>query len=228
MVATSRQLKAQQTRAMMVSAAAAEFARRGYDATSLSDITATFNKPKEALRYHFSSKAQLAQAVLETQYYSWSSMLAVARESSATGIVGLLALLGTAADESTRSPFPRAAIALLTNRSTLEIELPEVPFDWFEVADSYLIAATTAREIAIEQLPVDTSGSPSTRATADVLINSSFGVHQAHHHGLESVDILELLARVWRPLLVGFGAHDADAMIGDSQREILSRRASLK
>jgi AcrR family transcriptional regulator len=62
-----RQLRAEQTRATIITAAADLFDRHGYESTSLSDIVEHAQVTKGALYFHFSSKESLAQAVLDEQ-----------------------------------------------------------------------------------------------------------------------------------------------------------------
>ena len=65
-----RQLRAEQTRATIITAAADLFDRHGYESTSLSDIVEHAQVTKGALYFHFTSKEELAQAVLAEQVSS--------------------------------------------------------------------------------------------------------------------------------------------------------------
>ncbi len=63
----ARQLRAEQTRATIITAAADLFDRHGYESTSLSDIVAHARVTKGALYFHFAAKEDLAHAILELQ-----------------------------------------------------------------------------------------------------------------------------------------------------------------
>jgi AcrR family transcriptional regulator len=60
----AQQERARRTRAAIVEAAAAEFARRGYAAASVNTILEGSNATKGAMYFHFQSKEDLARAVL--------------------------------------------------------------------------------------------------------------------------------------------------------------------
>jgi len=62
-----RQLRAEQTRATIIRAAAELFDQKGYERTSLSDIVAHAKVTKGALYFHFAAKEDLAQAIMELQ-----------------------------------------------------------------------------------------------------------------------------------------------------------------
>lgn len=63
----ARQVRAEQTRATIITAAADLFDRQGYESTSLSDIVEHAHVTKGALYFHFAAKEDLAHAILELQ-----------------------------------------------------------------------------------------------------------------------------------------------------------------
>lgn len=60
-----QQERARRTRSAIVRSAAAEFAKRGYAAASISSILEHSNTTKGAMYFHFTSKEELARAVLD-------------------------------------------------------------------------------------------------------------------------------------------------------------------
>ncbi|OKK14677.1 gamma-butyrolactone-binding protein [Streptomyces sp. CB00455] len=64
----ARQERAVRTRRAILEAAAAVFDERGYDAATIADILSRAGVTKGALYFHFSSKQELAQGVLEEQF----------------------------------------------------------------------------------------------------------------------------------------------------------------
>ncbi|CAM5687686.1 hypothetical protein SCALM49S_09773 [Streptomyces californicus] len=67
----ARQLRAEQTRSTIITAAADLFDRRGYESTSLSDIVEHVQVTKGALYFHFAAKeAWPAPAILELQSHA--------------------------------------------------------------------------------------------------------------------------------------------------------------
>src|SRR5689334_12795925 len=64
----ARQDRAERTRTAILDAAAAVFDERGFSGASLSDILTKAGVTKGALYFHFSSKEELARAVIEEQF----------------------------------------------------------------------------------------------------------------------------------------------------------------
>src|ERR1044072_9138556 len=62
-----RQLRAEQTRSTIITAAADLFDQHGYESTSLSDIVEHAQVTKGALYFHFAAKEDLAHAIMEIQ-----------------------------------------------------------------------------------------------------------------------------------------------------------------
>ncbi|GAB2717126.1 ScbR family autoregulator-binding transcription factor [Streptomyces bullii] len=86
----ARQLRAEQTRATIITAAADLFDRHGYESTSLSDIVEHAHVTKGALYFHFAAKEDLAQAILEIQSETCRRL---ARETDSRGHSSLEALM---------------------------------------------------------------------------------------------------------------------------------------
>src|SRR5262249_39937193 len=66
--ALPRQDRAERTRNAILEAAAVVFDERGFNGASLSDILAKAGVTKGALYFHFSSKEELARAIVEEQF----------------------------------------------------------------------------------------------------------------------------------------------------------------
>ncbi|MFI5987233.1 ScbR family autoregulator-binding transcription factor [Streptomyces sp. NPDC051555] len=64
----ARQERAVRTRRAILEAAASVFDERGYDAATIADILARAGVTKGALYFHFASKQELAQGVLDEQF----------------------------------------------------------------------------------------------------------------------------------------------------------------
>src|SRR5690242_21545131 len=88
----ARQLRAEQTRATIITAAADLFDRQGYESTSLSDIVEHAQVTKGTLYFHFAAKEDLAQAIMEIQSRVSRQ---VAGEMDARGHSSLEALIRT-------------------------------------------------------------------------------------------------------------------------------------
>lgn len=69
----ARQERAVRTRRAILEAAAAVFDERGYEAATIADILARAGVTKGALYFHFCSKQELAQGVLDEQFVEGES-----------------------------------------------------------------------------------------------------------------------------------------------------------
>src|SRR3954454_24421904 len=88
----ARQLRAEQTRAAIITAAADLFDRHGYESTSLSDIVAHAKVTKGALYFHFAAKEDLARAILQLNATAAKTLVA---EIEGRGCSSLEALIRT-------------------------------------------------------------------------------------------------------------------------------------
>ncbi|MFI7409471.1 ScbR family autoregulator-binding transcription factor [Streptomyces sp. NPDC049627] len=109
-----RQLRAEQTRTTILTAAAELFDRHGYESTSLSDIVEHAQVTKGALYFHFAAKDDLAQAIMELQSRASRQ---VANEMDARGHSSLETLMRTTfgiTRLTVEGPIPRAGLRLAT------------------------------------------------------------------------------------------------------------------
>ena len=110
----ARQLRAEQTRATIITAAADLFDRHGYESTSLSDIVEHAHVTKGALYFHFAAKEDLAHAIMEIQSRTSRQM---ARDIDARGYTSLEALIRITfgiTRLSVEGPIARAGLRLAT------------------------------------------------------------------------------------------------------------------
>lgn len=76
----AQQERARRTRAAIVEAAAYEFSKRGYTAASVNTILEGSRATKGAMYFHFSSKEELARAVLQTAVEKYTGVMDAPRE----------------------------------------------------------------------------------------------------------------------------------------------------
>jgi AcrR family transcriptional regulator len=201
-------LQGQQTRAAIVRAAAEQIASAGYAGSSLSDIAARLGKPKTALRHHFGTKSEVAIAVAAFQNDSWTRMRDAAADRDAPGLRTLLALLSSAIEDSHAEPYASAVIMMRVTQRETGVDLPDVPFSWFEIVRFHL-----SRAQAQGDLPADLD----TERSARLVLDSTFGIHQRHVSGATRATLDTDYATLWRYLLLGVGVVDPDRIIGDIQ-----------
>jgi len=70
-----RRIKGPRTRAEIVAAAEAHFARRGFEAARLEDIATEVGIRRAAIFYHFGDKQELYAAVLDEIFGNWTAVL---------------------------------------------------------------------------------------------------------------------------------------------------------
>ncbi|MGD8194293.1 TetR family transcriptional regulator [Herbiconiux sp. P18] len=206
---SNRQQQKAQTREEILRAAAAQFAERGFDATSLADIAAEMGRPKSALGYHqFRSKDEIANAVVTQKLHDWDAIRMRADRHEPAGVPRLLTLLLTAAVDARADAFGLATIRLiLESRRFGRFELPGLPFNWFDYTDSQLRDA-----VQLGQLPPEAE----PREVGQLIINAAFGLFESENQGFQPVDTEAGLRDIWLRLLVGLGAADPEGLVAST------------
>ncbi|MEV0174758.1 ScbR family autoregulator-binding transcription factor [Streptomyces sp. NPDC050803] len=142
-----RQLRAEQTRATIITAAADLFDRHGYESTSLSDIVEHAQVTKGALYFHFAAKDDLAQAIMELQSRASRQ---VAGEMDARGYSSLEALMRTTfgvARLSVEGPIPRAGLRLAIGGVPVKSPLQHPFTEWLELASRKFLGAAKESDV---------------------------------------------------------------------------------
>ncbi|MEU1056211.1 ScbR family autoregulator-binding transcription factor [Streptomyces sp. NPDC005876] len=143
----ARQLRAEQTRATIITAAADLFDRHGYESTSLSDIVEHAHVTKGALYFHFAAKEDLAQAIMEIQS---RTSLRLAREMDGRGYSSLEALMRLTfgiARLSVEGPVLRAGLRLATGGVPVRPPLRHPFSEWLELASVKLLGAVEEADV---------------------------------------------------------------------------------
>ncbi|MGW3207723.1 ScbR family autoregulator-binding transcription factor [Streptomyces sp. NPDC001135] len=143
----ARQLRAEQTRTTIITAAADLFDRHGYESTSLSDIVAHAKVTKGALYFHFAAKEDLAHAILELNARAARKLVA---EVDSRGYSSLEALMRTTfgvARLAVEDPVPRAALRLATADVTVPPPLRHPFTEWLDFATRKFTAAVREADV---------------------------------------------------------------------------------
>ncbi|MFJ1968742.1 ScbR family autoregulator-binding transcription factor [Streptomyces sp. NPDC087903] len=143
----ARQLRAEQTRATIITAAADLFDRHGYESTSLSDIVDHAQVTKGALYFHFAAKEDLAHAIMELQARTSRRL---ATEMDARGCSSLEALMRITfgiARLSVEGPIPRAGLRLATGGVEVRPPLRHPFTEWLDIASRRLIGAVKESDL---------------------------------------------------------------------------------
>ncbi|MEU6371883.1 ScbR family autoregulator-binding transcription factor [Streptomyces sp. NPDC046909] len=190
----ARQLRAEQTRAAIITAAADLFDRRGYESTSLSDIVEYAQVTKGALYFHFAAKQDLAHAIMELQS---RNLQRLAAEMDSRGYTALEALIRTTfamARLSVEGPVPRAGLRLAADGLALPPAFPHPFAQCLELSTRRLHGAVKEADL---QPDIDVD------AAAHSLVCSLVGTRIVGHH-LEPVTRQpRRLAEMWHILIRG-------------------------
>ncbi|MFD9396289.1 ScbR family autoregulator-binding transcription factor [Streptomyces sp. NPDC060000] len=123
----ARQLRAEQTRTTIITAAADLFDRHGYESTSLSDIVAHAHVTKGALYFHFAAKEDLAHAIMELQSSAARRIAGEIDDRGYASLEGLIRLTFALTRLSVEGPIARAGLRLATGGVAVRPPLPH-PF----------------------------------------------------------------------------------------------------
>ncbi|MEU6574233.1 ScbR family autoregulator-binding transcription factor [Streptomyces sp. NPDC046805] len=143
----ARQLRAEQTRATIITAAADLFDRQGYESTSLSDIVEHAQVTKGALYFHFAAKEDLAHAIMQLQSRAAAQ---VARDTDSRGCSALESLMRTTfgiARLAVEGPIPRAGLRLATADIAVRPPLAHPFAEWLDLATRKLLAAVQESDV---------------------------------------------------------------------------------
>ncbi|MEU6665413.1 ScbR family autoregulator-binding transcription factor [Streptomyces sp. NPDC046727] len=130
----ARQLRAEQTRATIITAAADLFDRHGYESTSLSDIVAHAKVTKGALYFHFAAKEDLAHAILELQARAAQQLVADVENRGCSSLEALMRTTFGIARLAVDDPVPRAGLRLATADIAVRPPLRHPFTEWLEFA----------------------------------------------------------------------------------------------
>lgn len=146
----ARQDRAERTRNVILDAAAEAFEERGFAGASLSDILARAGVTKGALYFHFSSKEDLAMALVEEQ---WKIELPPL-EAPKNPVQSVIDLCHSFCNNLCTNTRVRASNRLVTE-GNFERPLPEVYTRWVDMLHHFLKVAQTTGDLRQELDPAD-------------------------------------------------------------------------
>ncbi|MFE9610029.1 ScbR family autoregulator-binding transcription factor [Streptomyces sp. NPDC006012] len=143
----ARQLRAEQTRATIITAAADLFDRRGYDSTSLSDIVEHARVTKGALYFHFAAKEDLAHAIMELQSRTVRQLAAEVDRRGGSSLESLMRTTFGIARLAVEGPIPRAGLRLATADIAVRPPLRHPFTEWLELATRRILGAVKESDL---------------------------------------------------------------------------------
>ncbi|MDO0925154.1 ScbR family autoregulator-binding transcription factor [Streptomyces sp. TG1A-8] len=142
-----RQLRAEQTRATIITAAADLFDRQGYECTSLSDIVGHAQVTKGALYFHFAAKEDLAHAILELQARAAQQVVADIEGRGLSSLESLMRTTFAIARLAVEDPVPRAGLRLATADVAVRPPLRHPFTEWQEFATRKFTGAVKEADV---------------------------------------------------------------------------------
>ncbi|MFE9171276.1 ScbR family autoregulator-binding transcription factor [Streptomyces kebangsaanensis] len=142
-----RQLRAEQTRATIITAAADLFDQKGYERTSLSDIVAHANVTKGALYFHFAAKEDLAQAIMELQSRAAHRVTSDVDGRGCSSLEALIRITYALTRLAVEGPITRAGLRLATGGVEARPPLRHPFTEWLEIITRKLLGAARESDI---------------------------------------------------------------------------------
>lgn len=143
----ARQLRAEQTRATIITAAADLFDRHGYESTSLSDIVEHAQVTKGALYFHFAAKEDLAHAIMELQSQAAQRVAGEIDNRGYSSLEALMRLTFGLTRLSVEGPIARAGLRLATGGVAVKPPLRHPFIEWAELISRGLLGAVREADI---------------------------------------------------------------------------------
>ncbi|MET8244012.1 ScbR family autoregulator-binding transcription factor [Streptomyces sp. NPDC005202] len=142
-----RQLRAEQTRATIITAAADLFDRHGYERTSLSDIVEHAQVTKGALYFHFAAKEDLAHAIMELQSQASRQVTSEVDGRGCSSLEALIRITFALTRLNVEGPITRAGLRLATGGVEVRPPLRHPFTEWLELAIRKLRGAVKESDV---------------------------------------------------------------------------------
>ncbi|MCZ7440050.1 ScbR family autoregulator-binding transcription factor [Micromonospora sp. WMMC241] len=188
----AKQARAEQTRTAILSAAADVFDRFGYDTASLGDIISTAGVTKGALYFHFGSKSELAQAVVELQHVTWMRIAESAAAPENPALTSMIRLSHALAAQMISDPVIRGGIRLTLERGSFEHGGTTPYLDWIAMTRDLLDRGVEESDIRAET---------DVAAVAHYIVGSFTGLQLLAHVLDERPKLNDAVTQMWKLLL---------------------------
>lgn len=203
--------RSEATRELLLLSAARLFDEHGYAGTSISDISRKSGLTSGAVYFHYSSKENLARAVVEEHFAAWPPLIERLSRSGAPALDKLVQLSFDVARAFRDDILVRAGSRLWTERKGINAQLP-VPFvGWIETVAGLLEQAREQGDVAPH---LDCA------VAAGVLVCAFFGTHTVSDALDGRTRIEQHVANLWLLFLPGLRSDTAPT---DLVRRALAR-----
>ncbi|MEU9233621.1 ScbR family autoregulator-binding transcription factor [Streptomyces subrutilus] len=182
----AEQERAIRTRRAILLAAAKVFQERGYQTATISEILSAAGVTKGALYFHFQSKEELAQGVLNAQY---QDLVIPDRTTKLQEIVDMVALHTYRLETN---PMVRASVRLAMDQRATDLDRSGPWQDWVDGVQSKLERAQAQGELLPHVLPAE---------TASVIVGAYGGVQSMSQAVSDYGDLVVRVSALLRHLL---------------------------
>ncbi|MEV7046353.1 ScbR family autoregulator-binding transcription factor [Amycolatopsis sp. NPDC051061] len=184
----ARQERAEQTRNAILEAAASRFDAVGFLGASLSDILTEAGVTKGALYFHFKSKDDLADALIDEQFTVWDPL----SEIENPGLQTVIDLTQGMAASLLSDVRVRASIRLVIEQGSFIAPADSAYKRWIDTIHGCLLAAKAAGDLRKEINPHDLAQ----------FVQASFtGVQLSSQVMTGRMDLLERVTFMWNTIL---------------------------
>ncbi|MFJ2210819.1 ScbR family autoregulator-binding transcription factor [Streptomyces sp. NPDC101062] len=207
----AEQVRAKTTRRFLLEAAARLFDERGYVGTSISDISTQSGRTSGAIYFHYSSKENLALAIVQEHFAAWPALIGRYRTADFPALERLVALSFDVARAFRDDVVIRAGSRLWAERSAIDVTLPRPFVGWLETVTRLLEEAREEGALA-EGIAPDMA--------AHGLVCAFFGLHTVSDALEGRRQIEEGLHDLWLLLLTALQPEcDAPALIARARAQ---------
>lgn len=190
----AQQERAVRTREAVILAAAEAFADAGFLATSMADIFARAGVTKGALYFHFTSKEELAFAIIDAEEEAAAELIGSVMATDTPPLQKLIDISFRWAHLIQNSPVVKAGVRMIIEQGTYSRPMP-LPYDqWQELASQLLAQAQERGEL---ERGVD------VRVMAEFIVSSFTGAQVVSQVVSGHKDLMQRVERMWQLLLKG-------------------------
>ncbi|WP_159702870.1 ScbR family autoregulator-binding transcription factor [Arthrobacter sp. 18067] len=186
------QQRAKETRLAVIEGAARVFAEIGYGNASLADITKRAAVTKGALYFHFTSKRELALAVIEEQHAIVSAAGSQIAASDIPALEKIIQLCRMFGQHLLDEPIVQGGIRLTFESSAFQADVSGPYQDWIKTAEQLLTQAQTDGTVRSDLDPA---------AFARFLIASFTGVQMVSEVLTAREDVMPRIEQMWAFML---------------------------
>jgi AcrR family transcriptional regulator len=190
----AQQERAQRTRESVLRAAGQSFAEGGFLGTSMADIFARAGVTKGALYFHFTSKEELAFAVIAAGEEIGAEIVSEALAKDVPPIQKLIDITLRWASLIQSDPIVRANVRLIVEQGTYSREMPNSYEPWQEVVESLLAQAQERGELERKVDP---------KTLAEFVVSSFTGAQVVSYAMSDHKDLVRRVESMWQLLLMG-------------------------